>query len=38
MSISIIFVVIALLLPLIHGFTPTSRTEHIPKYNSIEKL
>jgi hypothetical protein len=25
-----------LLIPLIHGFTPASRTEHIPKYSSIE--
>jgi hypothetical protein len=31
-------VVIALLLPLLHGFTPASRTEHIPKYSSIEKF
>jgi hypothetical protein len=27
-----------LLLPLLHGFTPASRTEHIPKYSSIEKF
>jgi hypothetical protein len=27
-----------LLLPLLRGFTPASRTEHIPKYNSIEKF
>jgi hypothetical protein len=27
-----------LLLPLLHGFTPESRTEHIPKYSSIEKF
>jgi hypothetical protein len=26
-----------LLLPLLRGFTPASRTEHIPKYSSIEK-
>jgi hypothetical protein len=26
-----------LLLPLLHGFTPASRTEHIPKYSSIKK-
>jgi hypothetical protein len=31
-------VVIALLLTLLCGFTPTSRTEHIPKYSSIEKF
>ena len=31
-------VVIALLLPLLRGFTPASRTEHIPKYSSIEKF
>jgi hypothetical protein len=31
-------VVIALLLTLLHGFTPVSRTEHIPKYSSIEKF
>jgi hypothetical protein len=31
-------VVIALLLPLLRGFTPASRTEHIPKYGSIEKF
>jgi hypothetical protein len=27
-----------LLLTLLHGFTPASRTEHIPKYSSIEKF
>jgi hypothetical protein len=27
-----------LLLPLLRGFTPASRTEHIPKYSSIEKF
>jgi hypothetical protein len=27
-----------LLLPLLRGFTPASRTEHIPKYSSIEKI
>jgi hypothetical protein len=27
-----------LLLPLLHGFTPASITEHIPKYCSIEKF
>jgi hypothetical protein len=31
-------VVIALLLTLLRGFTPESRTENIPKYNSIEKF
>jgi hypothetical protein len=31
-------VVIALLLPLLRGFTPAYRTEHIPKYSSIEKI
>ena len=31
-------VVIALLLPLLRGFTPASRTEHIPKYSCIEKF
>ena len=31
-------VVITLLLPLLHGFTPASRIEHIPKYSSIEKF
>jgi hypothetical protein len=31
-------VVIALLLTLLHGFTPAPRTEHIPKYSSIEKF
>jgi hypothetical protein len=31
-------VIIALLLPLLHGFNPASRTEHIPKYSSIEKF
>jgi hypothetical protein len=25
-----------LLLPLLRGFTPASRTEHIPKYSFIE--
>jgi hypothetical protein len=30
-------VIIALLLPLLCGFTPASRTERITKYNSIEK-
>jgi hypothetical protein len=32
------FVVIALLLTLLRGFTPASRTEHIRKYSSIEKI
>jgi hypothetical protein len=27
-----------LLLPLLRGFTPAYRTEHIPKYSSIEKF
>jgi hypothetical protein len=27
-----------LLLPLLRGFTPVSRKEHIPKYSSIEKF
>jgi hypothetical protein len=27
-----------LFLPLLHGFTPASRTEHIPKYSSIKKF
>jgi hypothetical protein len=27
-----------LFLPLLHGFTPASRTEHIPKYSCIEKI
>jgi hypothetical protein len=27
-----------LLLPLLHGFTAGSRTEHIPKYSYIEKF
>jgi hypothetical protein len=27
-----------LLLTLLHGFTPAYKTEHIPKYNSIEKF
>jgi hypothetical protein len=27
-----------LLLPLLHGFTPAYRTEHIPKYSSIQKI
>jgi hypothetical protein len=31
-------VVIALLLTLLRGFTPASRTEHITKYSSIEKF
>jgi hypothetical protein len=31
-------VVIALLLTLLRGFTPASRTEHIPKYNSFQKF
>jgi hypothetical protein len=31
-------VIIALLLPLLHGITPASRTEHIQKYCSIEKF
>jgi hypothetical protein len=31
-------VVIALLLPILRGFTPAYRTEHIPKYSSIEKF
>jgi hypothetical protein len=31
-------VVITLLLPLLHGFTPASRMEHIPKHSSIEKF
>jgi hypothetical protein len=31
-------VVIALLLTLLRGFTPASRTKHIPKYSSIEKF
>jgi hypothetical protein len=31
-------VIIALLLPLLCGFTPASRTKHIPKYSSIEKF
>jgi hypothetical protein len=31
-------VVIALLLPLFRRFTPAYRTEHIPKYSSIEKF
>jgi hypothetical protein len=31
-------VVIALLLPLLRGFTPASRTEHIRKYSYIEKF
>jgi len=31
-------VVIVLLLPLVHGFTPASSTEHIPKYIFIEKI
>jgi hypothetical protein len=26
------------LLPLLRGFTPASRTEHIPKYSFIEKF
>jgi hypothetical protein len=30
------FVVIALLLPLLQGFTPATRTVNIPKYSSIE--
>jgi hypothetical protein len=30
--------VITLLLPLLCGFTPASRTEHIPKHSSIEKF
>src|SRR6185295_15150541 len=29
-------VLIALLLPLLHGFSPASIIEHIPKYRSIE--
>ena len=31
-------VLIALLLPFLHGFSPASRIEHIPKYSSIEKF
>ena len=31
-------VLIALLLPLLCGFSPTYRIEHIPKYSSIEKF
>jgi hypothetical protein len=31
-------VIITLFVPLLHGCTPTSRTEHIPKYSSIEKF
>jgi hypothetical protein len=31
-------VVIALLLPLLRGFTPASRIEYIPKYSSIENF
>jgi hypothetical protein len=31
-------VVIALLLPLLRGFTPACRTEHIQKYSSMEKF
>jgi hypothetical protein len=31
-------IVITLLLPLLCGFTPASRTKHIQKYNSIEKF
>jgi hypothetical protein len=27
-----------LLLTLLHGFTPACRTEHIPKYSSLEKF
>ena len=31
-------VLIALLLPLLHGISPVYSTEHIPKYSSIEKF
>jgi hypothetical protein len=36
--VQLLHLVIALLLPLLRGFTTASRTEHIPKYSSIEKF